>query len=82
MKHTVPIYMANVLIRIVEKTGKNSRETRLVKLQETIVKGFTLPDIAKRKQSLADKFVKNKFKETAKIVGIELISQHGYGIDD
>lgn len=82
MKHTVPIYKANVTVKITEKTGKISSVEKLVLIKDAIVKGFTLPDIARRKQSLADKLVTNSFKQKAKIVNLTLISQHGYGIDD
>ena len=82
MKHTVPIYVANVTVKITEKTGKVSSVNKFILVKDVIVKGFTLSDIARRKQSIADKFVTNSFKQKAKIVNLKLISQHGYGIDD
>lgn len=82
MKATIPIYLADVTVKITKKTGRISTQTRYVLLKGAIVKGFTLKDISKRKQSLADKTIKNSDTETAKIVNLVLRSQHGYGVDE
>ena len=82
MKHTVPIYLSDVTVKISEKTGKISTVHKYVLLKNVIVKGFTLKDIARRKQNIADKLIRNSLKQSAKIVNLKLISQHGYGIDD
>ena len=80
MKHTVPIYLADVTVKIVERTGRLSTTTKFVLLKQQIVKGFTLKDIAKRKQNIANHYCTDK--KSASIVGLVLHSQHGYGINE
>lgn len=82
MNAKVPIYIADVVVKITEKKGKISTQSRYVILRDQIVKGFTLKDIARRKQNIADKFVNNSATEKARITGLHLISQHGYGVDE
>lgn len=80
-RHTVPIYLINVLVSVYEKN---------VFLYSTIVekvlmKGFGKKDILENKMPLILKRTTDERKfnkaHTIKIKDIQLLSQHGFGIN-
>ena len=81
-KFNVPIYNANLTFEIKEKTGKISNTIRKRKICDVIVKGFSIVDIINRKKDIYEKKLNLKETETLNNIEVELISQHGYGVDD
>ena len=85
MKKTVPIYLSNITVQKVKKNhfGIEGLEEKILK--KVIVKDFDFKDIIKRKK---DKFYREAFpkglnsKELMVVKKIDLISQHGFGVDE
>ncbi len=84
MKKNVPIYLSNITVQKVKKNhfGIEVLEEKILK--KVIVKGFDFKDIIKRKK---EKFSREAFpkglnnKELMVVKKIDLISQHGFGVD-
>lgn len=85
MKHNVPIYLADVTVQKIKKTFSENNVLEEKTLKKIIVKGFNFEDIIKRKKL---SFIKDAFpkglneREDIIIKKINLLSQHGFGVDE
>ena len=82
----VPIYLANIVLLKYSKTTNSEKLVEEVVLERIVIKGFTKEDIVKRQQ---DKIFKKALLVTKlsdrqyfKFKSIELLSQHGCGVND
>lgn len=85
----VPIYSANITLNRISVTGPNKKKQKFLDkiiLSNQVVKGFSLIDIKKRKNNnlayRANKIKKLGKDQFYKVVEIELLKQHGYGVND
>lgn len=82
MNYNIPIYLANIKVQVTKKTGPNSFTSKVIKINEIFLKGFNFPDMIRRKgKSITSKYISSP-KDKASIIDIEILSQHGYGVDD
>lgn len=87
MQHTVPIYLCNIKMSIVNTRNKKSVPITSKDLNRCIVKGFTPNDMLKR-YSIRSYFkkIEKQFKlaanEEFRVDEIELLMQLGCGIND
>jgi hypothetical protein len=81
-KFNVPIYIANITLEIKEKTGRVTTVSRKRKINDVIIKGYSIPDMIRRKKETFKKNLNLNAKESIGEIEIELLSQHGYGVDD
>lgn len=81
-KFNVPIYVANLTIDIKEKSGRISTVTKKKKIKDVVIKGFSIQDMINRKKDDYSRNLNLSPKESISNIEIELLKQHGYGIDD
>lgn len=89
MLHTVPIYTANVRMQRFSVTGPKKNVLKAIDsvvIKSLVVKGFNIKSIVSNN---LEKFIKKaqeiqKLQKNQKYVfgGIELLQQHGKGIND
>lgn len=80
--HKLPIYMSNISVEIVKKSGRITKVTRLSSRKNVLVKGFTIEDIIARKQKTLRNLFDLKSEEFFGKIDVTLLKQHGYGVDD
>lgn len=83
MRHNIPIYLANVKVRVTRySASQKSTITETKILSNIFMKGFTFADMIRRKgKQITGQFIKGP-KDRASIIDIEILSQHGRGVDD
>lgn len=82
----VPIYLANIILLKYSKTTNSEKLVEEVVLERIVIKGFTKEDIInKQKDKIFKKallITKLSDKQYFKFKSIELLSQHGCGVND
>lgn len=81
-KFCVPIYLADIIIEIKDSSGKNSTVTRYKIIKDVIIKGYSIDDMLRRKKELIMRSANTQAKQKVTGIQINLISQHGYGVED
>ena len=85
MKMNVPIYLADVTLSLRKKEFGNVKIIKTKTLNKVFVKGFSFEDMIKRKIEQWNENVFQKkinSKEYVFVEKINLLSQHGFGVDD
>ena len=82
----VPIYLANIVLLKYSKTTNSEKLVEEVVLERIVIKGFTKEDIINRQKNKIFKkallITKLSDKQYFKFKSIELLSQHGCGVND
>ena len=74
--------MSNISVEIKKHSGRITKVTRHSSQKNVIVKGFTIPDIIRRKEKTLRNLFGLKSEEFFGEIKITLLKQHGYGIND
>lgn len=85
MKMNVPIYLADVTLSLRKKEFGSVKIIKTKTLNKVFVKGFNFEDMIKRKikRWSENVFQKNiNSKEYVFVEKINLLSQHGFGVDE
>ena len=85
MKMNVPIYLADVTLSLRKKEFGGVKIIKTKTLNKVFVKGFNFDDMIKRKikRWSENVFQKNiNSKEYVFVEKINLLSQHGFGVDE
>ena len=85
MKMNVPIYLADVTLSLRKKEFGSVKIIKTKTLNKVFVKGFNFDDMIKRKMKRWSEnvFQKNiNSKEYIFVEKINLLSQHGFGVDE
>ena len=85
MKMNVPIYLADVTLSLRKKEFGNVKIIKTKTLNKVFVKGFSFEDMIKRKIEQWNENVFQKkinSKEYVFVEKINLLSQHGFGVND
>ena len=85
MKMNVPIYLADVTLSLRKKEFGNVKIIKTKTLNKVFVKGFSFEDMIKRKiEQWSENVFQKKInsKEYVFVEKINLLSQHGFGVDE
>lgn len=85
MKMNVPIYLADVTLSLRKKEFGNVKIIKTKTLNKVFVKGFSFEDMIKRKIEQWNENVFQKkinSKEYVFVEKINLLSQHGFGVNE